>query len=317
MSDNKLKIRINIQQPNIAGDNDQSDQDVLEERPLHQQHTDVLEKPPFDWRKIAIALTALAVFAGMAGYLFVGNNKAVDTGSSGVSHSEADDTVDYSARFNTFDDHQSLPLPEKQPELLPDAQETMKPTVNHGSAGNGQQQSAGAAEIIPVPTMKPLRQNSGKILIPPKPVNKPAIAEADSKSAPAPSQSERGVADIPAATETVASVADHSGVIRAQLTRQIRQREPIGEINRVLLGDNGSSSIYFFIELSGFGGQQLIVDWYFEDRLITETKLHIGASKWRTNAKKLLRKRDAGVWRVILRDQAGRLLAERKFVVEA
>jgi len=319
MSDNKLKIRIHIQQPSIFEENDQSDQDVLEERLVHQ-HRDVLEKPPFDWRKIAIALTASAVLAGMAGYLFVGNDKARDTDSSGVSHSGTGDAADYPAGFTPFDDDRSaLSLPEEQPESLPDAQETMKPAVNHASAGNGRQQSAGTAEIIPVPTMKPLRQNSGKILIPPKPVIKPAAAETDSKSAPMPSQSERDAADIPPPTETMEPVTnqDHSGVVRAQLTHQIRQREPVGETDRVLLGsDTHSSSIYFFIELSGFGGQQLVVDWYFEDRLVTETKLHIGARKWRTHAKKMLHKRDAGDWRVMLRDQSGRLLVERRFVVE-
>jgi len=134
-----------------------------------------------------------------------------------------------------------------------------------------------------------------------------------------PSQSERDAADIPPPTETMEPVTnqDHSGVVRAQLTHQIRQREPVGETDRVLLGsDTHSSSIYFFIELSGFGGQQLVVDWYFEDRLVTETKLHIGARKWRTHAKKMLHKRDAGDWRVMLRDQYGRLLVERRFVVE-
>lgn len=318
MSDNKLKIRIHIQQPSLFEENDQSDQDVLEERLMHQ-HRDVLEKPPFDWRKIAIALTASAVLAGMAGYLFVGNDKTRDTDSSGVSHSGTGDAADYPARFNTFDDHQSLPLSEEQPESLPDAQETMKPAVNHGSAGNGRQQSAGVAKIIPVPRMKPLKLSSAKMLMPPKPVIKPAAAETDSKSASMPSRSERDVADIPTPTETMESVTnqDHSGVVRAQLTHQIRQREPVGETDRVLLGsDTHSSSIYFFIELSGFGGQQLVVDWYFEDQLVTETKLRIGARKWRTHAKKMLHKRDAGDWRVMLRDQSGRLLVERRFVVE-
>ena len=315
MSDNKLKIRIHIQQPSLFEENDQ---DVLEERLVHQ-HRGVLEKPPFDWRKIAIALMASAVLAGMASYLFVGNDKTRDTDSSGISHSGTGDAADYPARFNTFDDHQSLPLPEEQPESLPDAQETMRLPVSHESAGNGRQQSVRMAKIIPVPRMKPLKLSSAKMLMPPKPVIKPAAAETDSKSAPMPSRSERDVADIPTPTETMESVTnqDHSGVVRAQLTHQIRQREPVGETDRVLLGsDTHSSSIYFFIELSGFGGQQLVVDWYFEDRLVTETKLHIGARKWRTHAKKMLHKRDAGDWRVMLRDQSGRLLVERRFVVE-
>lgn len=319
MSDNKLKIRIHIQQPNMSGDNDQGDQDVLEERLLHQ-HRSVLEKPPFDWHKIAIAITVFAVLAGVAGYLFVGNDKTSGTDNAGVSHSGTGDAADHPARLNTLDnDRSALSLPEEQPESLPDPQETMKPLVSHASAGSGRQQSAEAAEIIPVPRMKPLRLSGGKMLIPPKPVIKPSVAETDSKSASAPLQSERDVVDIPAPTEAVESVAnqDHSGVIRAQLTHQIRQREPVGEAYRVLLGsNNASSSIYFFIELSGFGGQQLVVDWYFEDRLVTETKLHIGARKWRTHAKKMLHKRDAGDWRVMLRDQSGRLLVERRFVVE-
>ncbi|MDC8444531.1 MAG: DUF2914 domain-containing protein [Nitrosomonas sp.] len=321
MSDNKLKIRINLQQTSISGGNDQGDQDVLEEKSF-PQHSNVLEEPPFDWRKIAIALTAFAVLAGMTGYLLVGNDKTPDTGSSGVSHSGTGDVADYPAGFSAFDDHQSaLLLPKEQPESPPDTQETIKPATDNAPVGNRQQQNVGATEIVPVPRMKPLRLGSTKMLTPPKPVIKPAAAEADGKpgSRPdfAPLPDEYDAAGISSATETMESVADHSGVIRAQLTHQIRQREPVGETDRVLLGDSGSSSIYFFIELSGFDGRQLTVDWYFEDRLMTETKLHVGARKWRTNAKKLLRKRDAGVWRVMLRDQAGHPLAERRFVVEA
>lgn len=321
MSDNKLKIRIQIQQANISEENDQDDQDVLEERPRHE-HRGVLEKPPFDWRKIVVALTAFAVLAVLAGYLLVGNDKTPDTGNSGVSQSGTGDAADYPAGFGAFDNHQfALPLPEEQPESASDTQETIEPATDNAPAGNGQQQNAGTTEIIPAPRMKPSQLGSAKMQIPPKPVIKPAAAEADgrpdSKPAFAPLSEEPDAAGTPAATETMEPVADHSGVIRAQLTHQIRQREPIGETDRVLLGGSGISSIYFFIELSGFDGQQLTVGWYFEDRLMTETTLHIGGRKWRTNAKKLLRKRDVGVWRVILRDQAGHLLAERKFVVEA
>jgi len=316
MSDNKLKIRIHLQQPNISGENDRDDQDVLEEKSF-PQHLNVLEEPPFDWRKITIALTAFAVLAGVAGYLFFGNNKATDADSFDDSYSETDDAIDYAARFNTFDGHQSsLPLLEEQPESPENTQETINQADNNDSTGNGRQQDVEVENKIPEPRMKPLRLDSGKTLIPPKPVIKPADAETDSEPVSRQLRNKLDVAGIPAAAEAAEPVMDHSAVIRAQLTHQIRQREPVGEAYRVLLGDNDSSSIYFFIELSGFEGQQLIVDWYFENRLVTETKLHVGARKWRTNAKKLLRKRDAGDWRVILRDQAGRLLAERKFVVE-
>jgi Protein of unknown function (DUF2914) len=317
MSDNKLKIRIHLQQPNIPGENDQGDQDGLGEKSF-PQHWNVLEKPPFDWRRIAVALTAFAVLAGVAGYLFFDNNKIPDVNSFDGNYSETDGNVDYSARFNTFDGHQSsLPLLDEQPESPENTQETTNPVDNNDSVGNGQLQDAEAENKTPEPRMKPLRLDSAKMLVPPKPVMKPAAAETDSESASKQLRNARDVAGIPGAAEVTESVTDHSTVIRAQLTQQIRQREPVGEAYRVLLGDNDSSSIYFFIELSDYEGQQLIVDWYFEDRLVTETKLHVGARKWRTNAKKLLRKRDAGTWRVILRDQAGRLLAERKFVVEA
>jgi hypothetical protein len=317
MSDNKLKIRIHLQQPSISGENDQGDQDVLEEKSL-PQYSNALEEPPLDWRKIAIALTAFAVLAGMAGYQFFGNTKTPDVDRFDGNYSETDGDVDHSTGFNTFDGHQSsLSLLEEQPESPENPQETTNPADNNDSAGNGQRQNAEAENKIPEPRLKPSRPDSAKILIPPKPVIKPAAAETDSEPASRQLRNARDVAGIPsAAAEAAESVKDHSAVIRAQLTHQIRQREPVGEAYRVLLGGNGSSSIYFFIEVSGFEGRQLIVDWYFEGRLVTATKLQVGAGKWRTNAKKLLRKRDAGAWRVILRDQAGRLLAERKFMVE-
>ncbi|MBX3630423.1 MAG: DUF2914 domain-containing protein [Nitrosomonas sp.] len=308
MSDNKLKIRIHIQQSKIAETNDRDEPDALEDL-SHPQSWRVLEKPPFDRRKIAVALTVFSVLVAIMGYMLVGDNETPGIDSF-YDDSEKDFVADYSARFNTFGDHRtSAPLPEEQPRLM-----EKKRADNHDAARSDRHPSTDAAIDTLVPQSKPLRPGSTQTPVPPKPATKPMDSGLEEQLESIPPQIASSAAGIPAGTKK--SAADHSGVIRAQLTRQILQREPVDDIDRVLLEHNGSSSIYLFVELSGFGNQQLIVDWYFEDQWITETKLNIGAGKWRTNARKLLNKGDTGAWRVILRDQAGHVLAERRFVVE-
>lgn len=116
MSDNRLKIRIHIQQPKIAETNDRDEPDALEDL-SHLQSWSVLEKPPFDRRKIAVALTVFSVLVAITGYMLVGDKTpGID---SFDDNSERDFVADYSARFNTFGDHRaSAPLPEEQPELM-------------------------------------------------------------------------------------------------------------------------------------------------------------------------------------------------------
>ncbi len=301
MFDKKLKIRIHIQQPKTTEAIDPDEQGTFEDlsRPPHWR---ALEKPPFDRRKIAIAVIVFVVFVVIVGYMLIGDNETSDSGSFG-------------------DDHQALvPLPEKQPESSEEqVQETAQQADNHDATDSHstQHQEVRTADTdAPVPRIKPLRRVSEKAPISPKPATKPVDSGLEERLEFMPPPMASNAAGVPVAAGAKKSAADHSGVIRAQLTHQIRQREPVDNVDRVLLERNGSSSIYFFIELSGFGNQQLSVDWYFEDYPVTETKLHIGARKWRTHAKKLLSKGDAGDWRVILRDQAGQVLAERRFVVE-
>ncbi len=338
MSDKKLKIRIHIQQPKTTEATEtieadaQEEPDVLADLP-YPPHWNALEKPPFDRRKITTAVVIVSVvlvFAVTVGYMLIGDNETPDSSRFDDDRFETAPAADYSAGFNTFDDRSAwVPLSEQQ-EQQPESpekeqrQETAKQADDPDVADRVEPPDTKAITDTdaPVPRLKPESPVGAQMPILLKPAMKPATKPADSGGAAQPESESKSVPPQIASNatgipvDTKKSAADHAGVIRAQLTRQIRQREPVDDVDRVLLGRIGSSHIYFFIELLGFANQQLSVDWYFEDRRVTETKLHIGARHWRTNARKLLSKGDAGAWRVILRDQAGQVLAERRFVVE-
>ncbi|MGG7055035.1 DUF2914 domain-containing protein [Nitrosomonas sp. ANs5] len=108
---------------------------------------------------------------------------------------------------------------------------------------------------------------------------------------------------------------DHPGVLRAQLTSGVRQREPVDSIDHVSLAATISQPIYFYLHLSGLENERVTVDWFYQEKRIARVILDTGASDWRTYSSKMLDKSRIGAWRVAAFDQSGKLLAERRFKV--
>lgn len=299
MSDNKLRIRINLQQSTSLETEDPNEQEVLETQHT-VDHWDDQEKLPFDWRKITIASTIFIALTGSAAYFFLNNTGTSSLESTNGVLTESDYPVDYSSRFNTFDDIQPSTSADTAVLTAIDAQNDPENVPN-----------------VPVPQNKP--SSAARTIGPasPRPPTKPTEMAADKHLAT--SHAPKDNSDImneSVQSDSNVSMADHPSVIRAHLTHQIRHREPVDELHRIAIEDGKNKSIYFFIELHGLANQYVTVDWYFEDRHMAETKLQIGADQWRTNAKKLLRKQNIGAWKVALHDQMGNALAERHFVVE-
>jgi len=319
MSDNKLKIRINLQQ---SASSEADQQHVLEpmETPPIPDHWDSQDKPPFDWRKITIAAVVLTVVTGSAAYILLNHTKAGDSDETGSMQAKPDHPEDYSLRFNTFGD---LPSTEPTVDRLSESSKTKQLSETestNNTAGTAvlttdkKHDPAAAISQVPAPLSKPSRATLAPVVIPlPKPAQE-SVGPIDTPS---------NKPEIPNVTHKNEQVVDDANpltdrpeVLRAVLTHQIRHREPVDEISRVVLNDNKHKNIYFFVELHGLANQHVIVDWHFGDRHMSETRLHIGGDHWRTNAQKLLRKKDIGTWEVTLRDEMGHTLVKKRFVVE-
>lgn len=292
----------------------------------HAEESNYLEKQPLDWHKIAVAAIGLVIFIafiGTVGPLLMGDNE--ERGDSVVDDGtvRSDDLTDYAARFNTFDDvtasdadldsnaasddEAGASVPAVQAvEVVEDKHDTLAPKAKPVEPANAAETKIDTEAFEPpVPDKKP----AGTAHIAPH-------EHAENKPEIEPQASLQDIAvEQPASAEADNETVDHSGVIRAQLTHRLRHREPVDDIQTLHL-NGGSKRIYFFTELHGFANQSVSVNWYAGDRRITQISLKIGAGQWRTNAEKLLRQRDAGTWRVVLRNQSGEVLAERRLVVE-
>ncbi len=102
-------------------------------------------------------------------------------------------------------------------------------------------------------------------------------------------------------------------VLRAQLTSNIRQREPVDNIDHISLAGKPSRRIFLFLHLHKLGDERVTVDWFYRDTRVARVILPIGNDDWRTYSSKILSQNRPGSWRVTASDQSGNLLAEFRF----
>ena len=307
MSDNKLKIRIQIQQPKASEQEDENEkaENIISD---YDAHT-ILKKPPLDWRKIAVASTIFIAVAGLTGYLLFGRSN-YETASDHTS-SKAEPITDSISLYNNFENdfskspidssYDSAVVPEKA-----EAKENASTSISEQFVAVTNDES-GVAQII-TPDSKPDHGEKTALL---KPSSKPGQAMETQPQSPVSHDSE----PITSVSNPPDDTADHDQIIRAQLTHAVKRREPVDEINQIQLDQDSARNIYFFVELHDLAGQQVTVNWYFKEQQIAETQLEVNGQNWRTYANKLLNNNSIGPWRVTLTDEAGEQLAERHFVV--
>lgn len=105
------------------------------------------------------------------------------------------------------------------------------------------------------------------------------------------------------------------GLAKAQLTSNIRQRQPVDSIDHISLEGKSSRPIFLFLHLNKLKGEKIFINWYYQDQSVAKVSLLIGNDDWRTYSSKMLNQNRLGLWRVTTTDQAGNLLAEFKFRV--
>lgn len=238
-------------------------------------------KPPFDWQKISAAALLLIgiVGGGLYGWL------AEENSPPGLAALAPDDPRSLP--------HDNLTLEE----------ETGTNEIPSIGGENIAEFSAATATTNPV--INPLPQPPGeekanlrKSIIPAK---KPEIADINT---------------LHHTSKAQQVFTDRSHVIKAQLTSAIREQEPIDSIDHVLLAQEASQPIHFFLHLRGLHGKKATISWYYQDKEVVKIPLLISNDDWRTTSTHTFNKNQLGEWRVEIQDQAGKLLAGRIFTVD-
>lgn len=283
MSDNKLKIRIQIQQP----------QQTIEQIYPNLPEPGIVYEESLDWGKISIAVLFLLSALALISYLLFG-----------IDQHATPETAPPATDQTVFASENKIPV--------------AKTTSESGAKNNAIKNHSGESlseynEFPEIMQSKDSAQSSDtlhpdrRITIPitePEPaviVNKPTIIPHRKPKA------------MPQAKPR--EVADHSQVLRAQLSHDIKAREPVDDINTIQLREGESKPIYFYLHLKDLQEKKVSILWYHDNRLDSQLPLEIHDDNWRTNASKQLDQQRLGAWRVELVGETGHRLATRNFTV--
>ena len=99
---------------------------------------------------------------------------------------------------------------------------------------------------------------------------------------------------------------------RAQLTTNIKDREPVDDISSYVTG----SEVMFYTELVGLPDKFITHEWYYEGELQTSVNLEIDALSgiWRTWSSKRFQDTNIGNWFVLVRGEQGQILYRLDFI---
>lgn len=271
MNDQKLKIRIQLaQQP----------QSIDELHPeTEKQDDDGHDKPPFDWRKVILALLLICFIIALIGYVIFNWN------------GEEQPLAEIDPVVTT---HENSAPPAEVSFDRPTIVETDNRTTDSSLSVN-------EIMVDSTPAENPAKNDITPAL--------DAVETTDS--------TEKIDESTPTPSSTLISntLEDQPQVIRAQLTSAIDQREPVDIIDHVWLDKETTGKIFFFVQLRDLMGQRVSIHWHYQDRVVAKVPLMIGSQNWRTYASKLLNKTGLGAWQVTLHDQSGKLLSRRNFTV--
>ena len=99
---------------------------------------------------------------------------------------------------------------------------------------------------------------------------------------------------------------------RAQLTTNIKDREPVDDISSYVTG----SEVIFYTELVTLPDKFITHEWYYEGKLQTSVNLEVDALSgiWRTWSSKRFQHTNTGNWFVLVRGEQGQILYRLDFI---
>lgn len=288
MSDNTLKIRIQIQQP----------QQAIEQTYPDLPEPEIVYEYSLDWKKISAAILLLLSILALIGYLVLSTDKT-QSSASGEAVAATDQTT-------TLQENK-IPLEKLAPESAVKDQSvktelSQSPAEQNNSADIIQPKD----RIQPEKTMNPSGPTAAPVVkSKPEPIIHKPVAVPRNK---------------PKSTKSILppepqNTSDHPQVLRAQLSHDVKAREPVDAIDSIQLRQGESQPIYFYLHLKNLQGKRVGILWYRNDKLDSQLFLDIRLDNWRTQASKQLDYQRLGTWRVELVDESGSRLATRSFTV--
>lgn len=114
-------------------------------------------------------------------------------------------------------------------------------------------------------------------------------------------------------TEAAAAMTEQSGfsrgsVVRSAFTRDIEQREPTEDLQK-LTNENGQ--VKFFTELRDMSGQTAIHRWEYEGKVVAEIEFNVKGPRWRVWSSKSFVPQWTGDWKVSVVNGAGEVISEK------
>ena len=110
----------------------------------------------------------------------------------------------------------------------------------------------------------------------------------------------------PAAAESAPAAS--GSVSRSAFTTAIVDREPADDVSSL---DTNTDKVFFFTELTDFGGQTVTHRWEFNGQNMAEVKFNVGGSRWRVHSSKNLMPEWAGTWTVSVVDANGQVVSSK------
>lgn len=273
MNQTQLKIRIHLDQ---SADHPKIEQNLpeLPEESIFPPLPPVYE---YNWPRIIIAglvllfvlITSIWIAAD-----WLSDDEELETSSTEISLS----TVSPASS--------ETPSTEPVPSLPSVGFSSDQPSENNLAIGNVPDGDIGSDQAVQVSDPQPQRAAPSASAPPVKPGIKPDITIPQAK------------------TKNVSQGSNHSsGLIKAQLTSNIRQRQPVDNIDQISLGGKSSRPIFLFLHLNKFRGEKILINWYYRDQSIARIVLPVGNNDWRTYSSKVLNRNRLGPWHVTASDQ--------------
>lgn len=281
MNDNKLKIRIQIQQqpPKAI---EQIYPDLAEPEIIYEQ--------TYDWGKIAIVVIGLLCAVVLISYLI----------------------------FSSSDEPTATSVLPAEQQLTPSQNNLGTPQIDQPGAALGN--NASIAEFNQSQPKHTEAQSTAKTppsdndAVAAPSMNVPAVKPKSALSSNKPMITPRKKPQSPGKVMS-RNTSDRPEILRAQLTHAIKGREPVDIVESIALQPGESKPIFFYVHLRNLQDQEVIIQWYLDDQLDSQLPLKIRANTWRAHARKQLDHERLGAWRVEVVDNSGKVLAARHFDV--
>lgn len=283
MADNKLKIRIQLQQPSTEAD--ESYEETLSSESDSKQQ-------PFDWKKISIAVVLAVILLGFTMYLLLSIDES--------TFNPEQDIVPLTEQMPTPQENQFVTnnLPDHPVNTLMTTPESNSSTKDDNNSDTSTALPKIDPAAIPIRTKPKSAATTRKAVI--LPAKKPDPPNQTSTTVIEPSNVE---------------ASNNAQVLRAQLTHAIKHREPVDSIESITLNNGESKPVYFYLHLINLQGKAIHIVWYHNDEIDSKLIMQIHSKNWRTYASKYMNQRRLGAWRVELMDDSGNTLTVKNFTV--